>query len=168
MNNCLNCNLETKNPKFCSQSCSATFTNKLRTTKRENKKCLFCNNNIAITKSKNNIFCNVECSGKFKNKQNIEKWLSGEIDGLDTLGNLKSFLKDYLRKIRGDKCELCGWDKINPVTKKVPIVADHIDGNYKNNRPENIRLICPNCDSLQPTYKALNIGKGRAFRIEPS
>ena len=52
----------------------------------------------------------------------------------------------------------------NPKTGKVPLVADHIDGNWQNNIEENLRLICPNCDSLSPTYAALNKGHGRKHR----
>lgn len=48
------------------------------------------------------------------------------------------------------------------MTGKVPVVADHIDGDWQNNRPENLRLLCPNCDSLQPTYGGLNKGNGRS------
>lgn len=46
----------------------------------------------------------------------------------------------------------------------MPLVADHIDGNWKNNTEDNLRLICPNCDSLSPTYAALNRGNGRRNR----
>lgn len=45
---------------------------------------------------------------------------------------------------------------------------DHIDGDYKNCRPENLRILCPNCHSLTPTFGALNKGKGRKLRYEPS
>ncbi|WIM86214.1 hypothetical protein PT015_14985 [Candidatus Mycobacterium wuenschmannii] len=33
-----------------------------------------------------------------------------------------------------------------------------------HNRRENLRLICPNCDSQLPTYKARNRGSGRHYR----
>ena len=39
--------------------------------------------------------------------------------------------------------------------------VNHIDGNYKNNREENLELLCPNCHSLTPNYRSLNRGKGR-------
>lgn len=41
---------------------------------------------------------------------------------------------------------------------------DHTDGNPTNNRRENLRLVCPNCDSQLPTYKSRNRGNGRSFR----
>ena len=46
------------------------------------------------------------------------------------------------------------------------LVLDHVDGDASNNRRENLRLICPNCDSQLPTYKSRNRGKGRAWRRE--
>ena len=34
--------------------------------------------------------------------------------------------------------------------------VDHIDGNPDNNKGNNLRLLCPNCHSLTPTYKGGN------------
>ena len=74
--------------------------------------------------------------------------------------------KSYLIKLHGAKCMECGWDKINPYTNKVPIELKHIDGNSENNELSNLKLLCPNCHSLTPTYKALNKGNGRHKRME--
>ena len=41
-------------------------------------------------------------------------------------------------------------------------VLDHIDGNADNNNRENLRLICPNCDSQLDTYKSKNKNSARA------
>jgi hypothetical protein len=40
----------------------------------------------------------------------------------------------------------------------VPIL-DHIDGVHRNNRLENLRLLCPNCDSQLPTRGGANRGR---------
>jgi hypothetical protein len=94
----------------------------------------------------------------------IEQWKKSEITGLNSMGIVSASIKKYLRRKYGDKCYLCGWSKINAQTGVVPLVADHIDGNWKNNVEENLRLICPNCDALSPTFAALNKGKGRPMR----
>ena len=52
----------------------------------------------------------------------------------------------------------------NPVTNNVPIQLDHIDGNSDNNSLDNLKLLCPNCHSLTPTFGALNKGNGRELR----
>lgn len=62
------------------------------------------------------------------------------------------------------KCSQCGWSEKNPISNKIPLEIDHIDGNYKNNSEDNLRVLCPNCHSLTKTFKALNYGNGRSGR----
>lgn len=109
-------------------------------------------------------YCSNNCQQKFQNKKYIDDWREGKISGLQTIGIVTSPIKRYLRDKFGNKCSLCGWSKINPKTGKVPLVADHIDGNWRNNKEENLRLICPNCDALLPTFSNLNKGNGRSNR----
>jgi hypothetical protein len=94
----------------------------------------------------------------------IAQWKSGEISGLQGHGVVSNYVKRYLREKYDNRCCLCGWAEVNPITKVVPLVADHTDGDWSNNVETNLRLVCPNCDSLTPTYAGLNRGHGRKQR----
>ncbi len=109
-------------------------------------------------------YCSNSCQHAFQYKTVIEDWKAGKVSGLNSLGLVSMPVKKYLRAKFDDKCCLCGWSQTNSVTGLVPLVADHIDGNWRNNREENLRLVCPNCDALSPTYSALNKGNGRPNR----
>ena len=41
--------------------------------------------------------------------------------------------------------------------KKLVLVLDHIIGVKLDHRLENLRFVCPNCDSQLPTFKSKNI-----------
>lgn len=52
-------------------------------------------------------------------------------------------------------CELCGWRRQSP-DGRIPLELDHINGDSTDNRLVNLRILCPNCHSLQPTHRGLN------------
>ena len=47
----------------------------------------------------------------------------------------------------------------------MPLEIDHVNGNYADNSPANLRLLCPNCHALTPTFKGLNRGNGRPYAV---
>lgn len=110
-------------------------------------------------------YCSNACQLEFQRNVYIKRWQAGEVLGLQSIGVVSTSIKMFLRKKFGNKCCLCGWSKINPKTGEIPLVADHIDGNWRNNVESNLRLLCHNCDALTPTFAGLNRGKGRAGRV---
>lgn len=109
-------------------------------------------------------YCSNACQIDFQYKLYIQNWQTGKERGLQGLGIVSNHIKHYLRIKFENKCCICGWAQINSKTEQVPLVADHIDGNWRNNSEENLRLLCPNCDSLTTTYAGLNRGNGRKNR----
>lgn len=72
--------------------------------------------------------------------------------------------RGYLLKENGYKCEICQLTEW--LGSKIPLVLDHINGISNDNRMENLRLVCGNCDMQLPTFKRKNIGNGRQYRRE--
>jgi hypothetical protein len=146
--------------KFCTRSCAASFNNKLHP-KRSNgyvANCKYCNEIIRGRKQRENLFCDNKCR-----LADLDKIRNTDFEQ----GKLSSVVaKKVLVSQHGLQCMECGWDKINSVSNKCPVELEHMDGNSQNNLPENLKLLCPNCHSLTPTYKALNVGKGRFSRMQ--
>lgn len=54
-------------------------------------------------------------------------------------------------------CEICGWSKMSE-DGRLPLELDHINGCHDDNRIQNLRILCPNCHSLQLTHRGRNKG----------
>jgi endogenous inhibitor of DNA gyrase (YacG/DUF329 family) len=162
------CGVATSNPKYCSRSCAAKANNvkfPKRTSKYEPRSCPICHTSLTTQqRGQNRTYCSNKCARRSEYQRNVELWLAGSAHGGISAHKPSSIIKKWLRETRGDKCEQCGWNVRHPITGEVPIELDHEDGDYRNNHPDNLRLLCPNCHSLTPTYRGRNRGKGRPWR----
>ena len=59
-------------------------------------------------------------------------------------------------------CANCGRSEW--LGQRIPLELDHIDGDRENNQLSNVRLICPNCHALTPTYRGRNVRLRRQKR----
>ena len=58
-----------------------------------------------------------------------------------------------------EECQNCGIAEWQGV--KIPLELDHINGDSTNNSVDNLRLLCPNCHSITPTWRGRNINTGK-------
>ena len=57
--------------------------------------------------------------------------------------------------LKKPKCEKCKKKK-KANDGRIPLELDHVNGDRHDNRIENLRILCPNCHSLEPTHRGLN------------
>lgn len=119
--------------------------------------CLCC----GVTVEKANTagkYCSNKCQLTHQFNQRVDAWVNNN----EKIG--KTIAKRYLVDHHGDKCSVCGITDWNG--ESLVLEIDHTDGDAYNNRPENLRLICPNCHSQTPTYKNRNKGNGRKLNAK--
>lgn len=71
---------------------------------------------------------------------------------LENTWRLKArLIKEGLKKHKCECCQLCSWQE-----QKIPLELHHKDGNRKNNRLDNLELLCPNCHAFTENYRGKN------------
>lgn len=140
---CINCQQETTNPKFCCRSCAVSFTNKSNSKRKLNNKCIKCSKLIRS----NRTYC-VDCFPTTIN--NWEKITINEIQAVAKY-QVSAYIRNIARVIykKSDKpkcCCHCGYNKhyevchikaINSFPKNTLVTTV--------NNLNNLIGLCPNC-----------------------
>lgn len=150
---------------FCRSSCSASFNNmgvRRHGTGSQTSSCLNCKKTFEYDWHKHSgKFCSSKCSGIFKSAVMKREWLAGG----KNVG--RQSIRRYLKEERGNVCSVMGCGVSSWMGKEITLIVDHIDGNAGNDNPDNVRLICPNCNSQTDTFSGRNKGNGRKSRGLP-
>jgi len=114
-----------------------------------------------LSKRSQKIYCGNACQQAFRRRSSLQRWLeSGEA----WIGTRQGhYIREYIADAQSRCCAICRAPSIW-LDLPLALVMDHVDGDPTNNRRENLRLVCPNCDSQLATYKSRNRGKGRHYR----
>lgn len=159
---CNQCGQETNNPAFCSRSCSAKYNNH-KFPKRKNKdlatiNCVECKALFKMTRASQK-YCTNNCKFIHIQKTRDEQIIQNK-GFSENATNLT--IRQFLIRQHGNYCMICGLDANDWQCKKLTLIVDHVNGDCKNQKLDNLRIVCPNCDSQLDTYKAKN--KGRSTR----
>ena len=101
-------------------------------------------------------FCSHACQHDYQYKEYIKSWKEGNENGISGMYGVSEHIRKYLFEKYNCKCQECGWGERNEHSGTVPLQIHHIDGDYRNNKEENLQLLCPNCHSLTETFGRLN------------
>lgn len=145
MNNCLHCDKETTNPKFCSSSCSASYNNLLYPRRKPEGECKIC----ATPISTRYTYCS---SCKIHSKQYVD-WSQVTLSNMtgkrayQKHSRVRELARKAYNKSNKPKiCYNCGYDKhievchikaISSFSEDIPIT--------EINSLENLLALCPNC-----------------------
>ncbi len=159
-------------PKFCSKKCYNLNRSQTRpyNYKGELEKiCSNCKNKFTHSRSTNKKHCSRECydlsrNNGFKPEEILNLAMDGkkyyeiaEEVGIDAssvsrmltkIGHKKHpTRKNYrfiaLNNIKILKCKKCGYYEFEKI-----LIVHHLDGDRKNNKKENLCVLCPNCHAL--------------------
>lgn len=160
---CLHCGVLSINLKYCSKSHAAIENNKLprkhgpsQSDGRRN--CVVCGSRLQPKADPEIKFCR-----KHKKQDLIRRWIEGENIASGPFGNARNWVRPALIELFGEHCQAegCDWARVHPLTGRVPLQLEHLDGDPHNNLFVNLLMICGGCHTLTMTYCGFNSSASR-------
>lgn len=142
---CKYCDKETKNPSFCSRSCSAKETNKTPKRTCKPKKCKRCTNLVQPNTSKKYSSLCPSCQEKiFINGKTLEEVTN--LAKYQLHSQIRGFARRILNKSDRAKICICGYSKHVEVCHIKAISSFSPDSLISEiNDIDNLTYLCPNC-----------------------
>lgn len=147
MNTCLNCKSKTKNPKFCSKSCAATYNNKhIPKRKPKTRYCYKCKE---ILNPNGKVCKNTVCKKCNKNYVEWNKITLGELKShrqYQKHSRIRNMSRSIYRRSKKPKhCVICGYNIHYEVCHIKPISEFSEDSLISEiNNIDNLISLCPN------------------------
>lgn len=153
INQCFLCKKQTKNPKFCSRSCSAKVANKKPKRKKKVRFCSHCGQ--PRTTAIRNLLCHDCCANKQKFTEAIrqrtianyaDKECLKKLHTSSKFAHIRGLCRSWHKNKTKLPCYVCGYDKhvelahIRPISSFEPTTTLAVV-----NSAENIVQLCRNC-----------------------
>lgn len=106
--------------------------------------CINCNKSIP-SRGVFRKYCSNKCQKEYELKEKYKDYLNNQ-DKYYGIEMSYKWLKPIILREQDNRCSICGMEPIWN-NKELHFILDHVDGDATNNTRNNLRLICPNCDS---------------------
>lgn len=154
MTTCPTCQKETSNPKFCSRSCAAVFTNKASPKRKRTRKC--SNEGCEkLTRSWNSSVCQEHWEEYKQSRFDLEGKTIGDYRQKLSVRNrhvsslhvhIRNFARNRLKHLVVSPCFNCGYDKHVELCH-IKALASFDDSELISvvNAESNVMPLCRNC-----------------------
>lgn len=109
-----------------------------------------------------NNFIDISHFDSYKNNKGIKKDISEWLISGSNIGSHHLKNKLYEHGLKKRICEICTQNEIWNGSK-MSLILDHINGINNDNRIENLRILCPNCNATLETHcKKIKTGESHS------
>ena len=143
---CPTCKKQHNNPKFCSRSCSAKFTNRTSPKRKPTHTCKDCSAKINSRRAR----CPV-CYEKWKESvsakdMTLKEAIYSKHHKASAFALVRNRARRVIKNLGIDSCEKCGYNKHVEVAHIKPIssFSEEVLLSQINSR-QNLMALCPNC-----------------------